>query len=222
MDPVGSGMKVGILGSGDVARALGHGFLAGGHEVKLGSRDPKNAPLTEWCQKAGARASHGSFRDAAKFGEVLVLATRGTASPEVLRSAGTKGFEGKVVIDVTNPLIFAPDAPPSLALGHTTSAGEELQKRLPKSRVVKAFNIVGNAHFYRPEFPGGSPTMFLCGNDAGAKQTVRTILTEFGWPNVVDVGGIEGSRELESLCILWVKSALARGSWNIAFGLLEK
>ena len=131
-------------------------------------------------------------------------------------------FDGKIVIDATNPLAFSAQGAPSLAIGLTTSAGEENQKAVPKARVVKAFNIVGNPHMFRPTFPNGPPDMYICGNDATAKKQVEKILHDFGWPSVIDIGGIEGSRELESLCVLWVKSAVGLGNFNIAFKLLRK
>ncbi|MDQ6831022.1 MAG: hypothetical protein M3081_19335 [Gemmatimonadota bacterium] len=126
------------------------------------------------------------------------------------------------MIDATNPLVYAEGKPPSLALGHTDSGGEQVQRWLPNARVVKAFNIVGNAHMVNPSFPGGPPDMFIAGNDASAKQTVTKILEDFGWPGSIDTGGIEGARLLEPLCILWVNYGLSHGTWNHAFKLLRK
>jgi 8-hydroxy-5-deazaflavin:NADPH oxidoreductase len=131
-------------------------------------------------------------------------------------------FDGKVVIDATNPIAPGDDGVPRLVHPGGRSNGEVNQALLPKARVVKAFNIVGNAHMFHPTFPGGPPDMYICGNDAAAKKTVEGLLEEFGWPSVIDIGGIDGARELESLCILWVKSALRLGSWDIAFKLLRK
>jgi len=214
-------MKVGILGSGDVATALGTGFVTLGHPVMLGSRTADNPKAAAWAKGTHGKGSTGTFADAAKFGEVVVLATLGVATPEAIRMAGPSHFDGKVVIDATNPLAFSAQGLPSLAIGHTTSAGEVHQKALPKAHVVKAFNTVGNALFFRPSLPGGPPTMFLCGNDAAAKKTVEGILHDFGWLSVVDIGGIEGSRELEAMCILWVKSAIGLRDFKVAFKLLR-
>lgn len=215
-------MKVGILGSGDVAKALGTGFVTLGHEVRLGSRTADNPKTLEWANGTNGKGSTGTFADAAAFGEVIVLATLGVATVDVLLLAGAAHFDGKVVIDATNPLSFTGQGPPALAYGPSGSAGEEHQKTLPRARVVKAFNITGNSNFFRPKFPGGPPDMFICGNDAAAKKTVEKILHDFGWPSVIDIGGIEGYRELESLCILWVKSAMVLNDFNIAFRLLRK
>jgi 8-hydroxy-5-deazaflavin:NADPH oxidoreductase len=215
-------MKVGVLGSGEVAKALGSGFLAAGHEVRLGTRHPDRPELVGWKKKAGANASVGSFSDAASFGEIVVLATHGTSTVEAIRSAGVARFDGKVVIDATNPIAGGADGVPRLAIGHTTSNGEEIQRAVPKARVVKAFNIIGNPHMFRPSFPAGPPDMYICGNDSPAKKTVGEILHQFGWPSVIDIGGIDGARELESLCILWVKTALQLDNWNIGFKVLRK
>ncbi|HEV2111340.1 MAG TPA: DNA-binding protein, partial [Gammaproteobacteria bacterium] len=119
------------------------------------------------------------------------------------------------------PLVFEPDKPPRLALGHTDSGGEQVQRWLPHSKVVKAFNTVGHAHMVNPQFPGGPPDMFICGNDASAKQAVAAFCKNFGW-GVVDAGGIEGARLLEPLCILWVIHGLQTGGWNHAYKLLHK
>jgi 8-hydroxy-5-deazaflavin:NADPH oxidoreductase len=214
-------MKVGVLGSGDVAKSLGSAFAAEGHQVRLGSRNPDSEGLVAWKAKVGPRASTGTFAETAGWGELVVLATRGAEYESVLRLAGPDQFAGKVVIDVTNPLIMTPDRPPSLAVGFNDSAGEQVQRILPGARVVKAFNSVGNALMYRPNLPGGPPTMFYAGNDAGAKKQVADLLTAFGW-QPVDVGGIEASRVLGPLCLLWVSSALNLGSWDIAFKILRK
>jgi predicted dinucleotide-binding enzyme len=215
-------MKVGVLGSGDVARALGTGFLRAHNEVRLGTRQPEEEKVQQWLAAGGSDASVGSFAEAAAFGPIAVLAVRGAAALDVLKLAGHANFAGKVVIDPTNPLDFAPNAPPALFIGGSDSLGEQVQRAIPKAHVVKAFNIVGNTSFYQPKFPGGPPSMLYCGNDAGAKKTVAGILDEFGWPNSIDIGGIEGSRFLEPLCILWVRSALTLGDWDIAFKVLRK
>jgi len=215
-------MKVGILGSGDVGRSLGTGFSTAGHEVKLGTRHPEQPEIIDWVAKTRPNGSVGSLAESASFGEVLVVATRGVNASDAVRSAGISHFSGKVVIDVTNPLDAGPNGVPRLARLSSPSNGETLQALLPSARVVKAFNIVNHRYMFRPTFPGGPPDMFIAGNDDAAKTTVGKILGEFGWPSVIDIGPIEGARELESLCILWVKSALKLGNFDIAFKLLGK
>ena len=213
-------MRIGILGSGDVGRALGTAFTACGHEVKLGARDAANQRVKDWVAKGGVHASGGTFEDVAKSGEVIVLATLWSGTENAVRLAGVDNFRGKVVIDATNPLDFS-SRPPRLAVGMNDSAGEQVQRWLPTARVVKAFNIVGNALMFRPNFPGGPPDMFICGNDAKAKGTVSQILNEFGW-EVIDLGGIEGSRYLEPLAMVWITYGFKAGTWNHAFKLLRK
>ncbi len=214
-------MRIGILGTGDVGRALGRGFAQLGHQVKMGSRDKKNAKAEAWASEVGPAASVGSFAEAAQFAELAVLCTLWSGTENALRLAGPQNLAGKVLIDATNPLVFTPGAPPSLALGHDDSGGEQVQRWAPQARVVKAYNIVGNAHMFKPQFPGGPPDMFMCGNDAGAKAAVTDILTAFGW-NTIDIGGIEGSRLLEPMCVLWVLYGIRTNSWNHAFKLLRK
>lgn len=213
-------MRIGILGTGDVGRTLGAAFAACGHEVKLGSRDGGSPKVKEWVSRAGAHASGGTFADAVRFGEIVVLATLWAGTENALRLAGPDQFAGKIVIDATNPLDFT-TTPPRLALGWNDSAGEQVQRWLTTARVVKAFNTVGHALFFRPEFSGGPPDMFFAGNDAAAKHTVAQILNEFGW-EAIDLGGIEASRFLEPLAMIWVTHGFRAKSWNHAFKLLRK
>jgi predicted dinucleotide-binding enzyme len=214
--------KIGILGTGDVGRALASGFVSRGHEVKMGARDARSEKAQAWAKGAGGRASAGTFADAAAFGELVVIATLWAGTKSALDMAGPDAFAGKVVIDATNPLDFSHGMPPRLALGHTDSAGEQVQRWLPRARVVKCFNIVGNPHMVDPSFPGGPPDMWIAGNDEAAKRTVGQLLRDFGWPDPIDTGGIEGARLLEPMCILWVLSGARTGPYNHAFKLLRK
>ena len=211
-------VRVGVLGSGDVGKVLAAGFASLGHEVTIGSRDPEK--LREWAS-ASARMSAGTFAEAAAYGDILVLATLGAGALDAIRLAGLDAFDGKVLIDATNPLDFSKGMPPTLFVGTTDSLGEQVQRLIPKARVVKAFNTVGNAHMIHPQFPGGPPDMFLCGNDAEGKKIVSQICEAFGW-GVVDIGGIEGSRYLEPMCMTWVLYGALSSSWNHAFKLLRK
>ncbi|HVP37797.1 MAG TPA: NAD(P)-binding domain-containing protein [Candidatus Saccharimonadales bacterium] len=214
-------MKIGILGSGDVGQSLGKGFTSRDHTVRMGSRTPGSEKVQAWVAQAGPRASAGTFAEAAAFGELLVLSTLWGGTQSAIEQAGAHNFAGKVVLDTTNPLVFTPNAPPTLAVGHTDSAGEQVQRWLPRARVVKVFNTVGHAHMVDPQFPGGPPDMFLCGEDPEAKRVAAQICRSFGW-STVDVGGIEGARLLEPMCALWVGHGLRTGSWNHAFKLLRK
>ena len=213
-------MKIGILGTGDVGRSLGRGFAALGHDVMMGSRDAGNPKAHEWAAGAGARATAGTFADAAHFGEVIVLATSWGGTENAIRLATPEAIGTKVVMDATNPLRFPPNAPPELMIGHTDSSGEQVQRWLPKARVVKVYNTVGHSLMVGPKLPGGPPDMFLCGNDDAAKRTVSEICAKFGWPTI-DIGGIAGSRLLDPLCLLWIIYAMRTGTRDHAFKLLR-
>jgi predicted dinucleotide-binding enzyme len=212
-------MRVGILGSGDVAKALGRGFLNERHEIMLGSRDPEK--LRAWVSKNGKGASTGTFSDAVHFAELAVLAVFGLASQDAIQIAGVEHFKGKVVLDATNPLDKSGGLPPKLVGSLGDSGGELNQRALPDAFIVKAFNTVGAAHFYKPEFPGGPPDMFLCGDNEKAKEQVSRICTAFGW-NPIDVGGIALSHYIEATSMLWTITAFNGGHWNQAFKLLRK
>ncbi len=212
-------MKVGILGSGDVARALGGGFLRHDHEVMLGTRD--SAKLADWA-KQNSRGRVGSFAETAKFGELVVVAVKGTAAHEVLRAATTANLSGKTVIDASNPIAEAP--PVNGVLKYYTalddSQMERLQREFPQARFVKAFNSVGAPSMVNPQFKGGPPTMFICGNDDGAKKSVTRLLDQFGW-ETADMGKAEAARAIEPLCMLWCIPGFLRQDWVHAFKLLK-
>jgi predicted dinucleotide-binding enzyme len=217
-------MKIGILGSGSVGKALGVGFATLGHDVMMGSRDPDREDVKEWRKKAGGKASAGAFADTAAHAELAVLATAWSGTENAIRLAKPENLKGKVVIDTTNPLDFsAAGKPPVLAVSGNDSAGERVQKWLPQSRVVKAFNIVGNPDMFRPQFGDGPPTMFIAGNDDGAKGDVRKVLEAFGWPDVVDLGGIDHARYLEPLAMVWIAAYFRGGKGgHAAFKLIRK
>ena len=211
-------MKVGILGSGDVAKTLGNGFLQHGHDVMLGTREA--AKLADWT-KQNPKGRVGSFAEAAKFGELVVLAVKGSVAANALRAAGVANLTGKPVIDVTNPI--ADDPPVNGVLKFFTTLDESLMERLQREfaaiRFVKAFNSVGNARMVNPQYRGGKPTMFICGNDEAAKKTVRGILDQFGW-ETADMGKAESARAIEPLCMLWCIPGFLRNEWTHAFKLL--
>ena len=214
-------MKIGIIGSGSVAQAIGSGLIAAGHQVMLGSREPAKPAIAGWLDKSGAAAHAGTFPEAAEFGEIVFVATRGTATEQALQLAGPDRFSGKVVVDVTNPLKMNAEKQMILAPLPDGSLGETVQRLLGTAKVVKALNTVNSAHMVHPRFPGGTPEMFLCGNDADAKKTVGEILAAFGWAPI-DAGGIEAARLLEPLSLLGIRLALASGNWNYVFRLIHQ
>jgi 8-hydroxy-5-deazaflavin:NADPH oxidoreductase len=212
--------RVGVLGTGEVGRRLALGFAAQGHDVMIGSRDPDKPELQEWLSGDGSGITAGTFAETAAHGELLALALFGMAAEQALSDAGLDNFSGKVVIDAMNPLDFSAGFPPKLGISGEDSLGERVQRTLPEAKVVKAFNIIGNPYFVKPQFSEGQPTMLIAGDHEDAKQTVADVLADFGWPEPVDIGGIEGARELEAICIAWVKVGGARGAWDHGFKLL--
>lgn len=214
-------MKIGILGSGAVAQVLANGFIKHGHEVMLGSRETEK--LKDWQAKAGNRGSTGSFEASAKFGDLIVLAVKGSAADTVLKSAGKDFLKNKTVIDVTNPIA---DEPPvngviKFFTGPNDSLMERLQKFVPEANFVKSFSCVGNALMVNPKLSEGTPTMFICGNNDEAKKEVQTLLKQFGW-EWMDMGKAEAARAIEPLCMLWCIPGFLNNSWAHAFKLLKK
>ena len=212
-------MKIGIIGSGDVAKTLGGGFLKHGHAVMLGTRDP--AKLADWT-KQNPMGKTGGFAEVAKFGEVVVLAVKGTVVAEAVRAAGVANLTGKTVIDATNPIADAP--PQNGVLKFSTNLDEsmleQLQREFAGVHFVEAFDSVGAASMVNPLFKGGKPTMFICGNDDSAKKTVTAILDQFGW-ETEDMGQAEAARAIEPLCMLWCIPGFLRNDWVHAFKLLR-
>jgi predicted dinucleotide-binding enzyme len=210
--------KVGILGSGVVAKTLAKGFKQHGYDVRIGSRSAEK--VTPFANAAGISA--GTFAEVAAWADVVVLAVKGTAAEEALQLAGAASLEQKVVIDATNPIAEEPpvDGVLKFFTGPNDSLLERLQTKFPDARFVKAFNSVGNAYMVNPSFPGGTPTMFYCGNDPEAKQIVAAVLEQFGW-DCADMGTAAAARAIEPLCQLWCIPGLREGNWTHAFKLLR-
>ena len=213
-------MKIGVLGSGDVAQALASGFLKHGYEVMMGTRSLEK--LAGWLGK-NPKGSTGTFAAAAAFGEQLVLAVKGTAAADVIRLAGAENVAKKTVMDATNPIEDAPPANGVLKLftPPNESLMEQLQHEFPDANFVKAFNSVGSPLMVNPQFKGGKPTMFICGNDETAKKTVTKILDQFGW-ETADMGKAEAARAIEPLSMLWCIPGFLHNEWTHAFKLLKK
>lgn len=212
--------KIGVIGSGIVGQKLATAFLTEGNPVMLGTRNTGKTEVTNW-KAAHQGAVTGSFEEAAQFGDIIVFAVGGSVAEEALRIAGPENFNGKVVIDATNPI--APVAPVNGVLSYFTDYNQSLLERIqalvPGALVVKAFSSVGNALFYKPAL-SGTPTMFICGNNEKAKASVTEILTAFGW-ETADMGAAEAARAIEPLCILWCIPGLVKNEWHHAFKLLK-
>ena len=212
--------KVGIVGSGIVGQTLANGFVKHGYDVMIGTNTASKRDELE--SRTDGKAKVGSFEEAATFGEIVVLATKGTAAEDALQAAGVVNLAGKTVIDTTNPIADAP--PVNGVLQYFTSQNESLMERLQalaaEAHFVKAFSCIGNAFMVNPDFNGVRPTMFICGNHDGAKREVKTILDRFGF-DVEDMGAAEAARAIEPLCILWCIPGFLSNSWTHAFKLLK-
>jgi predicted dinucleotide-binding enzyme len=193
-------MRVGILGRGGVGTALAEGFESRGHEVRIGGRD--------------------EMADIATWAELNVLAVLGAAAVEAVGRAGS-GLDGKTLIDATNPLEFHDGGPPTLFVGTTDSLGEQVQRAAPAAHVVKCFNTITAGAMVDPSFGEGRATMFVAGDDDGAKAQVAEILRSFGWSSIEDLGGIEASRVLEPLCLAWVIIGVRHGAWDHALSVVR-
>jgi predicted dinucleotide-binding enzyme len=210
--------RVGVIGSGQVAQVLAAGFRKHAYDVAIGTREP--AKLGAFGEQHGIAVR--DFAGAAAHGEIVVVAVKGSAAQSALEQAGAKNLDGKIVIDANNPIA---DAPPDHGVirfftGPNESLMERLQAAFPAARFVKAWSSVGNAFMVNPTFPGGPPTMFICGDDAAAKQEVSAILQRFGWEGV-DMGQVQSARAIEPLCQLWCAPGLLRNQWTHAFKLLR-
>lgn len=200
-------MKIGIFGTGMVGATIGNKLVALGHEVKMGSRTANNDKAVAWAKAAGAKASQGTFADAAGFGELIFNCTSGSGALDALQAAGAANLKGKVLIDISNPLDFSKGMPPTLFAGNTDSLGERLQAAFPETKVIKTLNTVTADLMVDPgRVGGGDHVMFISGNDVAAKATVGEFLkTQFGWKELVDLGDISTARGTESYLPLWLR-----------------
>lgn len=214
-------MKIGIVGSGDVAQALGKGLVAAGHQVMLGTRNPDKKELAAWKRQVKKHGSIGSTTEAASFGEVVILAIAWHAAEDVLAQVRPE-LAGKVVVDVTNPLVFREGEAPTLSVGFSMSGGEIVQQSLPDSHVVKALNNISYTRMVQPEYKEGVPVLFYCGNNESAKKEVVGLLQDLGWNDTVDLGDITKSRLTEQLTLLWIEYGALRGGWDHAFAILNQ
>ena len=214
------GKNIGIIGSGEVGQTLAGGFIKFGYNVCIGSRKPSK--LADWQNQVGDKGSTGTFEEAAKFGDIVVLCVKGTAAIDALKLAGPQNLKQKTVIDTTNPIADIPPENGVLQFFTDTNSSliASLQNDFPDIHFVKAFNSVGSSFMVNPDFDGQQPSMFICGNHDGSKQNVKEILDQFGW-QVEDMGGIEAGGPIESLCRLWCIPGFRENRWTHAFKLLK-
>lgn len=207
-------MKIGVLGTGMVGEAIASRLVELGHEVKMGARSADNARAAAWRARHGERAGAGAFADAAAFGQVVFVCTNGQATLGAIHMAGVANFDGKTVIDVTNPLDFSKGMPPTLTVINDDSLGEQVQRALPKAHVVKSLNTMNANLMVNPALLAGDHSVFVSGNSAEAKAQAAALLREFGWKdaNIIDVGDITTARGAEQLVSLWVRLFGALGT----------
>jgi predicted dinucleotide-binding enzyme len=210
-------MRIAILGTGVVGQTIGAGLVKHGHDVMLGARSATNEKAAKWVADVGTHAKHGTFADAAAFGEIVFNCTSGTVSLAALDAAGAKNLSGKVIVDVSNPLDFSHGMPPTLTVSNTDSIAEQIQAAFPEAKVVKALNTMTAALMVDPSLVPGEHDVFLNGNDADAKARVTELLRSLGWRNIVDVGDITTARGTEMLLPLWLRLYGAFKSPNFNF-----
>jgi predicted dinucleotide-binding enzyme len=216
-------MKIGILGTGLVGATIGTKLVQLGHQVKMGSRTANNEKTAKWVNENGANASSGTFADAAAFGEIIFNCTKGDGAMDAVKAAGENNLNGKILVDVSNPLDFSKGMPPSLypALSNTNSLGEEIQRTFPNAKVVKALNTMSCVLMVNPALVPGSHDLFMCGNDEAAKASVTDILKSFGWTSILDLGDITAARAMEAVLPIWVRLMMKYQSPNFNFKIVK-
>lgn len=215
--------KIAVLGTGMVGSTIASKLIQLGYEIKMGSRTANNEKAAEWVKTNGAKASQGTFSNAAKFGELIFNCSKGENALEVMQMAGVENLSGKILIDVSNPLDFSNGMPPTLipALVNTVSLGEEIQKLLPQTHVVKTLNIVNCEVMVNAAKCGGDPTIFVAGNNSEAKKEVEKILHQFGWNDIIDLGDIKHSRSTEMMLPIWLSVYMATQNGYIGFKIVR-
>lgn len=217
-------MKIAVLGTGMVGNTIGSALIRLGHEVKMGSRTKGNEKALAWVAANGPNASEGAFADAAAFGEVIFVATKGDGTLDALRAAGAGNLAGKVLVDISNPLDFSKGMPPSLFICNTDSLGEQIQAAFPAAKVVKTLNIVNCEVMVNAGKSSATDhgTMFVSGNDADAKQLViKNFLAPWGWNDVIDLGDITTARGTEMLLPAWVRIWAATRNGHFSFKIVR-
>jgi predicted dinucleotide-binding enzyme len=216
-------MKIAVLGTGSVGKTIANKLIQLKHEVKMGSRTADNKKAADWVSSAGNNATQGTFAEASAFGEIIFNCTKGDASLEVLKLAGENNLNGKILIDISNPLDFSKGMPPTLLICNDNSLGETIQKNYSNAKVVKTLNTMSCTIMVNPSLVTGDHSVFLSGNDADAKAQVKKILASFGWAdkNMIDVGDITTSRGTEQLLPIWVRLYGVFGNANFNFNIVK-
>ena len=213
--------NIAILGTGMVGDAIGSKLVSLGHKVMMGSRTPDNEKALAWAEKNGELASQGTFADAAAFGELIFNCTSGKVSLEALQLAGRENLQGKILVDVANPLDFSKGMPPSLTICNTDSLGEVIQRQFADVKVVKALNTLNCQLMVSPGLLKDAGNIFICGNDTAAKAEVDSLLRTFGWEKIIDLGDISAARGTEQLLPVWVRLMGIMGTPMFNFSIVS-
>jgi predicted dinucleotide-binding enzyme len=215
--------RIGIFGTAMVGSTIGSKLIELGYQVKMGSRTSDNPKAAEWVKVSGGNASQGTFAEVAAFGNIIFNCTKGEHALEVMKLAGSENLFGKILIDISNPLDFSKGMPPFLIpeLANTNSLGEAIQQLLPNTHVVKTLNIVNCEVMVNASKCGGEATMFMAGNDANAKSEVKAILQQFGWIDIIDLGGISHARSTEMMLPIWLSTYMATQNGYIGFKIIR-
>ncbi len=213
--------NIAILGTGMVGDAIGSKLVALGHKVMMGSRTADNEKANAWKIRNGSLASNGTFADAAAFGEILFNCTSGQVSLEALQLAGRENLQGKILVDVANPLDFSKGMPPSLSVCNTDSLGEVIQRQFTDVKVVKTLNTMNCQLMVNPGLLSDPGNVFVCGNDADAKAEVNLILQSFGWEKIIDLGDISAARGTEQLLPVWIRLMGTLGTAAFNFSIVK-
>lgn len=214
--------KIGIFGTGAVGRTIGTKMAELGYEVMMGSRTANNQKAVDWAMQYN-KASNGTFEDVAKWADIIFNGTKGEITLDVFRMAGPENLRGKIVIDISNALDSSKGAPVPLIekYSNTNSLGEEIQRLVPEARIVKSLNMVNCDVMVDTSKCGGEASMFLCGNDEAAREKVKTILQQFGWKDIIDLGDITGARGMEMILPLWLRTWGATKGYHFAFKIVR-
>ncbi|MGA2790884.1 MAG: NAD(P)-binding domain-containing protein [Candidatus Bathyarchaeia archaeon] len=215
-------MKLGVLGTGMVGNTIATKLVQLGHEVKMGSRTAGNEKAVQWAKANGAKASNGTFAEAAEFGEIIFNCTAGAVSLEALKLAGARNLKDKILVDISNPLDFSKGMPPTLTVCNTDSIGEQIQRTFPDAKVVKTLNTISHTLMVTPQIVPGLHDIFMSGNDAKAKAKVHEIMTEwFGWKSVIDLGDITTARGTEMYLALWLRLLAVNQTRNFNIRIMK-
>ena len=213
--------NIAILGTGIVGNTIGSKLVSLGHTVMMGSRTENNEKAQDWAKANGGLATFGTFADAAASAEIIFNCTSGQVSLEALQLAGRENLQGKILVDLANPLDFSKGMPPSLTICNTDSLGETIQRQFTDVKVVKTLNTLNCEMMVNPGLLNDPGNLFICGNDTEAKATIDSLLREFGWVQIIDLGDISASRGMEQLLPIWIRLMGTFGTPKFNFSIVK-